>query len=90
MDWISIHHALPKDKQRVLAFIPGNRIFLPGKSGEFEIREVIVLHFQENFFGEGTEKRQKFGPHFWQGEGNSNHYFGDVTHWMALPEKPNA
>jgi hypothetical protein len=27
----------------------------------------------------------KHGRHFWQGEGNSNHFFKDVTHWMPLP-----
>ncbi len=49
------------------------------------LREVLVLHFQENFYPEGSEKREKHGPHFWQGEGNSNHFFEDVTHWMEMP-----
>ncbi|WP_459075571.1 DUF551 domain-containing protein [Halocola ammonii] len=88
MDWIDISKKLPENGQRVLAFIPENKVFLPGKTLEFEIREVIVLHFLKNFYEEGTEKRQKHGPHFWQGEGNSNHFFGDVTHWMPIPEGP--
>ncbi|MBL7942569.1 MAG: DUF551 domain-containing protein [Flavobacteriales bacterium] len=89
MSWIAVTDKLPTDKQRVLAFVPGNKVFLPGKSGEFEIREVLVLHFQENFYAAGTEKHEKFGPHFWQGEGNSNHYCRDVTHWMPIPGGPS-
>lgn len=88
MNWISIHTQLPENEQRVLAFVPGNKVFLPGKSGEFEMREIIVLRFLENFYPEGTEKNLKHGPHFWQGEGNSNHFFRDVSHWMPMPGAP--
>lgn len=52
---------------------------------QFEIREVIVLRFLEDFFLDRPEKMEKHGQHFWQGEGNSNHYFADVTHWMPMP-----
>jgi hypothetical protein len=88
MNWIKIEEQLPEDQQRILAFVPGNKVFLPGKSGEFELREVIVLRFLKDFYPEGSEKYAKHGPHFWQGEGNSNHFFKDVTHWIAMPEKP--
>lgn len=88
LNWININAQLPANDQRVLAFIPDNKVFLPGKDLEFEIREVIVLRFIENFFADRPEKSAKFGIHFWQGEGNSNHYFGDVTHWMPMPEGP--
>lgn len=88
MNWIDITTQLPNNEQRVLAFVPNNKVFLPGKSGEFELREVIVLRFLENFYPEGSEKFQKNGPHFWQGEGNSNHFFKDVTHWMPMPSSP--
>ena len=88
MKWISIHDRLPADGQRVLAFIPSNKVFLPGKDLSFEIREVIVLHFIENFYAERPEKAEKHGLHFWQGEGNSNHFFADVTHWMPIPQGP--
>jgi hypothetical protein len=88
MNWIKVENQLPEDQQRILAFVPGNKVFLPGKSGEFELREVIVLRFLKDFYPEGSEKHIKHGPHFWQGEGNSNHFFKDVTHWMAMPEKP--
>jgi hypothetical protein len=88
MNWIKVENQLPEDQQRILAFVPGNKVFLPGKSGEFELREVIVLRFLKDFYPEGSEKYIKHGPHFWQGEGNSNHFFKDVTHWMAMPEKP--
>ncbi len=87
--WIDIDDQLPLNNQRVLAYVPGNKVFLPGKTGEFELREVIVLHFQENFYPEGTEKYEKHGPHFWQGEGNSNQFFIAVTHWMPMPEAPS-
>ena len=84
--WISVHYQLPEDGQRLLGYIPDNRVFLPGKSGEFELREVVILKFLKDFYPTGSEKCAKHGPHFWQGEGNSNHFFGDVTHWMQLPE----
>jgi len=88
MNWIKVEEQLPEDQQRILAFVPGNKVFLPGKSGEFELREVIVLRFLKDFYPDGSEKYAKHGPHFWQGEGNSNHFFKDITHWMAMPEKP--
>ncbi len=47
--WISVTDQLPQDGQRVLAFVPNNSVFLPGKTGETELREVIVLHFQKDF-----------------------------------------
>lgn len=86
--WIATADQLPQDDQRVLAFIPGNRVFLPGKDLAFEVREVIVLRFCEGYFDDNPEKRAKHGRHFWSGEGNSNHYFTDVTHWMPVPEGP--
>ena len=55
---------------------------------DYAIREVIVLHFRKNFFEDNEEKRKKYGLHFWSGEGNSNHFFQDVTHWKAIPEVP--
>ena len=75
--------------QRVLAFIPENKVFLPGKAFEFEIREVIVLVFLKDFYADDLEKKEKHGLHFWQGEGNSNHFFKDVTHWADMPEAPS-
>ena len=88
MHWIAVSDQLPTDGQRLLAFIPGNKVYLPGKSLDFEIREVIVLKFLQDFYAEGSEKREKYGPHFWQGEGNSNHFFKDVTHWAPIPHGP--
>lgn len=89
MNWIAVSDQLPAHDQRVLGFIPGHKFFLPGKSGEFEMREVVVLKFQLDFYPDGSERREKHGPHFWSGEGNSNHFFRDVTHWMAIPAGPS-
>jgi hypothetical protein len=86
--WIDIAQQLPEDGQRVLAFVPGNKVFLPGKDLEFELREVIVLHFCKDFYADNAEKRAKHGLHFWSGEGNSNHFFRDVTHWQPMPDAP--
>ena len=86
--WISIHDALPEDDQRVLGFIPGHKAFLPGKDLQFEIREVVVLRFCKDFYARNEEKRAKHGVHFWAGEGNSNHFFADVTHWRPIPVGP--
>jgi hypothetical protein len=90
LNWIKVSDQLPLDGQRVLAFIPKNKVFLPGKSFDFEIREVIVLVFLENFYVDLPEKREKYGLHFWQGEGNSNHFFADVTHWAEIPSGPES
>jgi hypothetical protein len=87
--WISIKDQLPENNQRVLAFLPKNVIYLPGKSGATLFQPVIFLRFAYEFFGEKNPKREKFGPHFWLGEGQSNHYFDDVTHWMPCPSGPN-
>lgn len=85
MNWININDQLPSHNQRVLAYIPKNKVFPPGMTLEPILREVIILHFQENFYPEGSAKREKHGAHFWQGEGNSNHFFGDVKFWMEMP-----
>jgi len=90
MDWIACSDRLPEDDQRVLAFVPGNRVFLPGKSLEFEVREVIVLRFCKDFYAGNPEKAERHGVHFWSGEGNSNQFFRDVTHWLPLPDAPKA
>jgi len=87
-DWIDIENELPLDNQRVLAYIPDNKVFLPGMQLDYAVREVIVLHFRKNFFEDNEEKRKKYGLHFWSGEGNSNHFFNDVTHWKAIPKAP--
>jgi hypothetical protein len=87
-EWIDIENELPLDNQRVLAYIPDNKVFLPGMQLDYAVREVIVLHFRKNFFEDNEEKRKKYGLHFWSGEGNSNHFFQDVTHWKAIPEVP--
>lgn len=88
MKWININDSLPEDGQRVLAFLPNNVIYLPGKTGETQYLPVIFLRFARDFFGPNNPKREKFGPHFWLGEGQSNHYFDDVTHWMPVPKGP--
>jgi hypothetical protein len=86
--WIAVADALPEDNQRILGFIPQNKVFLPGKDLAFELREVVVLRFCKNFYAKNEEKREKHGVHFWAGEGNSNHFFQDVTHWRPVPTGP--
>lgn len=88
--WISVDDELPVDDQRVLGFIPGHKAFLPGKDLQFEIREVVVLRFCKDFYARNEEKRAKHGLHFWAGEGNSNHFFADVTHWRPIPMGPES
>lgn len=88
--WTAVKEQLPEDDQRVLGFIPGNKVFLPGKDLQFETREVVVLRFCKDFYAKNEEKRIKHGLHFWAGEGNSNHFFADVTHWCAMPEGPSS
>ena len=89
MDWISISEQLPEDGQRVLAFLPKNIVYLPGKVGESKLLPVIFLRFAKDFFGPLNPKQEKFGSHFWLGEGQSNQYFDAVSHWMPAPVGPH-
>lgn len=87
--WTPTAEALPNDGARVLCFCPGNSVHLPGKSGDTELREVVVMRFAHDFFLNSPSKTGYSGPpHFWLGEGTSNRFFAEVTHWMPLPEKP--
>lgn len=87
--WTPITEALPEDGTRVLCLIPGNSVYLPGKTGATELREVVVMRFARDFFLTSPSKTGYTGePHFWLGEGTSNRFFAEVTHWMHLPEKP--
>lgn len=87
-NWININDQLPGDGDRVLVYIPGNEVYLPGKSGEMARITVLVMKFQENFLSEEKAAAKKTQRHFWVGEGQSNHYFEDVTHWQPIPEGP--
>lgn len=90
MEWISCKNKLPQNQQRVLAFIPDNYVVIPGSGGEVELKEVKILVFEEDFYGVDKPKhKNNEGFHFWTGEGLSNHFFQEVTHWMPLPSKPN-
>ncbi|NNC83637.1 MAG: DUF551 domain-containing protein [Flavobacteriales bacterium] len=88
MDWIAITDRLPEDGQKVICYLPENHQYLPGKTGETRFEPIVILRFVDRFFDEGSKKHEKYGPHFWLGEGLSNHYFADVTHWMPLPDSP--
>ena len=87
LGWIDCEQRLPSNGQRVLAVVPGNEVLLPGKAS-FEMRDVIVLRFMENFFSAQSDRADSHGRHFWSGEGSSNQYFKAVSHWMPMPEAP--
>lgn len=73
----------------MLCWLPDNKVYLPGKTGATETRHVVILKFAEDFFVKNPSRTgQPNNPHFWLGEGSSNHFFEAVTHWMPLPEKP--
>lgn len=87
--WTAVKDALPEDGQRVLCFVPGHNVYLPGKTGATELREVVLMRFAKDFFVHNPSKTGYSGPaHFWLGEGTSNRFFAEVTHWMALPAQP--
>lgn len=87
--WTAVKDMLPEDDARVLCYLPHNLVYLPGRTGATEQRNVVVLRFARDFFLKNPSKTGKaVGDHFWLGEGTSNHFFGDVTHWMPLPAVP--
>ena len=87
--WIPVEERLPADGQRVLCYLPNNTVYLPGKTGATEPRHVVIMRFAHDFFLKNVSKTGYSGtPHFWLGEGTSNRFFHEVTHWMALPGEP--
>ena len=90
MDWIACADRLPADGQRVLCWIPDNRVHLPGLAGH-EARPVVILRFAEDWFIKNPSKTgRKTHRHFWLGEGCSNFFFERVGHWRPLPPGPAA
>ncbi|TVR40008.1 MAG: DUF551 domain-containing protein [Cryomorphaceae bacterium] len=87
-EWISVKEALPSDGERVLVFIPNNEVYLPGKTGDKLRIRVIVMKFQKDFLSEEKALQKNTARHFWVGEGQSNHYFEDITHWRPIPDPP--
>lgn len=87
--WIHTSERLPDDGQRVLCWLPDNTIYLPGKTGATEVRNTVVMKFARDYFIKNPSKTGKaVGDHFWLGEGTSNRFFHEVTHWMPLPPAP--
>jgi hypothetical protein len=73
--WTPCSERLPADGQRVLCWIPGNRVHLPGLQDKEE-REAVILRFAEDWFVKNPSKTgRKTHRHFWLGEGSSNHFF---------------
>lgn len=89
MKWIRTIDQLPQDEQKVIAFVPENYVPLPGEPGEVELKPIKILTFIKNFYGNDKPKHKNSDSNdFWSGEGLSNHFFQEVTHWMPFPEKP--
>lgn len=87
--WIATSLRLPMDGERVLCWVPGHRVYLPGKSGATELREVVILRFlRDHFVHNPSRTGRATAPHLWAGEGNSNQFFEAVTHWQPLPTGP--
>lgn len=90
MYWINVSDQLPRDRQLVLAYIPDNWVSVPGAPTEKEHHPIKMLRFELNFYGAHKPRhKNSLSDHFWSGEGLSNHFFQEVTHWMELPQKPN-
>ena len=89
MEWIRTIDQLPQDEQKVIAFVPENYVPLRGEPGEVELKPIKILTFIKNFYGNDKPKHKNSDSNdFWSGEGLSNHFFQEVTHWMPFPEKP--
>lgn len=89
MTWISIRDQLPLDNQMVLAYVPYNRVPTPGNPSVTVLQPLKILIFNKNFYGSHKERhKHSENDHFWSGNGLSNHFFQEVTHWIPLPSKP--
>ncbi len=89
MEWISIKDQLPKNGQQVIAFIPENYVPIPGNPREVELKPLKVLTFIRDFYGNHKPKhKHSLSNDFWSGDGLSNHFFQEITHWMPMPNKP--
>lgn len=88
MIWNHVNDKLPNHDERVLVWLPDNPVYLPGKTGATEQRNCVIMRFQKDFFAPDNPKRAQFGAHFWLGEGQSNRYFNDISHWAELPAGP--
>lgn len=73
----------------MLCYLPVNTVYLPGKTGASETRHVVIMRFAHDFFVKNVSKTGYTGaPHFWLGEGTSNRFFHEVSHWMPMPVEP--
>jgi hypothetical protein len=89
VEWIPCTTRLPQDGERVLCWLPANTVHLSGLA-ETEARHVVILRFAEDWFVKNPSKTgRKTHRHFWLGEGSSNKFFEEVTHWAPLPAGPN-
>lgn len=93
MKWISVHHHLPRDGQRVLVWLPKNNVFIGKRNrmvhvtcavfvrGKVPKQGEVVSFGDFEFFGNNKV------PYAWRGDGCS--YFGqDVSHWAKIPQGP--
>ena len=88
-EWIAVPDQLPENGARVICFLPGNIVHLPGKTGATEQRQILIMRFAHDFFVKNPSKTGHTGStHFWLGEGSSNQFFQAVSHWMPLPDNP--
>lgn len=89
MEWISTKDKLPENNQRVIAFIPENYVPVPGNPSEVELKPIKILVFVKGFYGTHKKRHKNSeSDDFWSGDGLSNHFFQEVTHWMPLPKTP--
>lgn len=89
MEWISVLDKLPNNNQRVIAFIPENYVPVPGDPNEAELKPIKIVVFIKDFYGDHKPRhKNSTSDDFWSGDGLSNHFFQEVTHWMPLPGIP--
>lgn len=89
MNWISVKEQLPENEQMVLGFVPYNRVPTPGDPTVTILQPVKILVFIKDFYGNHKARHKNSeNDHFWSGNGLSNHFFQEVTHWMPLPKQP--
>lgn len=82
MNWIDCNEQLPEENQRVLIYIREDATSISDYTGRVRIFSVTFERAEQYGNNERPYRWEDHGPGYWFGQ--------DATHWMPLPEPPQA